>query len=159
MSFNTGDSHLSDNQLVVMAVEQDDPLVQYSLSLSQIETVEAAFLSLPEPEPGTRYINSFEGWFRDHCMNRDVRPLDSLKEFQNSKSASIRQIATKVLAEKYDIFEPDKLRTDEVAIAKKNMWGTWAAVIVSILAAYYLGSCTSGKSIGESEVAPKSGTR
>lgn len=153
MNINTGGYHLSDDQLCIMAVYRD-PLVQYNLSLSQIEIVEVAFLSIHEPELGKRPLNSFEGWFLEHCMNRQIRPVEALKEFQGSKSFLIRQIATKVLAEKYAIFESDKT---DAAIARYTMWTMWATLATALIATITLMvSCSSGGQAKTTKVEGKS---
>jgi len=142
MNFNTVDNHLSDEQLAGMAAHQDDPLIKYNLSVHQIELVEFAFSALQEPEPGMLAINSFEGWFLEHCLNRRIRPIEALLEFQGSKSLLIRQIATKALAQRYAIHESD---ITSAAIARSTMWTTWATWATALIAITALiVSCSSG---------------
>jgi hypothetical protein len=153
MKSGADDNFVSIDQLVLMAVEEADPLIQHDLGLSQIEVIETAFSRLPEPESGKRHWNTFSAWFLDHCVDRQVRPIDALKEFQESKSALIRQIATKVMADKYAIHEHDKHGADGIIYSKSAMWAAWFAALIALLV--YLDSCSSGKGAGESEAVPK----
>lgn len=145
------------DQLVVMAVDHADPLIQHDLVLSQIEAIEIAFGKLPEPESGKRYLNTFAGWFLDHCMDRQVRPIDALREFKKSRSALIRQIATKVMADKYAIHEQDKLDADGIIYSRSAMWAAWFAALVALLA--YFDSCSSGKETRENKADPETISR
>jgi hypothetical protein len=153
MKSGADDNIVSIDQLVVMAVDQVDPLIQHDLGLSQIEAIEIAFGKLPEPESGKRHWNTFAGWFLDHCMDRQVRPIDALREFQKSESVLIRQIATKVMKDKYAIHEHDELRADGIIYSKSAMWAAWFVALIALLV--YLDSCSSGKGAGESEAVPK----
>jgi len=134
-------------------VSDGDAVIDFDVTLSQAEATERAYARRTSPGQSRRYLVSFEGWLLEHCMSREIRPIEALKEFQNSKSSLIRQIATKVLADKYAIFESDKINTNVAKHTKMTMWAAWAGAIIALLV--YLNSCSSGGHAEESKIVPK----
>ena len=142
MDFTAGNKHLSDDELVGMVIYQDDSLIQHDLSLTQIEIVEVAFSVPQEHVFGKRTINSFEGWFLEHCLNRQIRPMEALLEFKGSKSIVIQQITIKALAQRYAIHESDITAATIARFTMWTMWATWATALIALTA--LIVSCSSG---------------
>ena len=131
-------------------VRDGDPVIYLDVTLPQVEGAEFVFSRRPSPEGSARHMVTFDGWLLDHCMNRQVRPIEALKEFQGSKSIVIRQIATKALAQRYAIFESDKTNAE---VARYTMWtmrASWAAALIATIA--LIVSCSSGSQSKTSKV-------
>ena len=124
-------------------VRDGDPVIYLDVTLPQVEGAEFVFSRRPSPEGSARHMVTFDGWLLDHCMNRQVRPIEALKEFQGSKSILIRQIATKALAQRYAIFESDKTNAEVARYTMWTMWASWAAALIATVTLVVY--CSSGR--------------
>ncbi len=112
---------LYDEVFAIGRMQDNDPVIYHDLTLSQAEEVERQFGKRALPGGSSRYLNSFEGWFYEHCMKREIRPVEALEVFLTSKSSSIRAIATKALRERYGVLQSDQLSAELVRLTAKTV--------------------------------------
>ncbi len=136
---------LWDQVFARIIMDGGDPCIYVDLPLGRVEEVEKYYLSLAKPGSSMRHMTHFEGWFYEHCMGRQVSPVEALESFRLSASSSVRAIAIKALRDRYGITESER-QNQEMAEVNKSishstrqtmlaMWVTAAATIVAAAAA------------------------
>jgi hypothetical protein len=97
-------------------------------------------------------------------MKREARPVEALEEFQTSKNASIRAIATKAMKDRYGVLQSDQLsarlviltgKTVELnqSVANSTKWIMLATCLSTLLSASSLVvSCSSAKQVTDGKV-------
>ena len=151
------DNVLFDRVFAIGRVNDGDPAIYHDVTLSQAEEVEREYAKRAMPGGSSTYLTSFEDWFLEHCMNREVRPVESLEQFSVSESRSIREIAIKALKDRYGILQSDKLNAEMVSLTRKmvevnqsvanstklTFWSTLAAAVIALIALCV--SCSTNK--------------
>jgi hypothetical protein len=155
---------LYDEVFAIGRMQDNDPAIYHDLTLSQAEAVERQFGKRALPGGSSRYLNSFEDWFFEHCMKREIRPVEALEDFLSSKSRSIRAITTKAMRDRYGVLQSDQLSAELVlltgktveltgktveinhSVANSTKWIMWATCLSALLSAASLFvSCSSAK--------------
>lgn len=136
---------LWDQVFARIVMDGGDPCIYIDLPLSRVEEVERYYLSLAKPGSSMRHVTHFEEWFYEHCMGRQISPVDSLEAFRLSSSSSVRAIAVKALRDRYGITESERLSREMAEVNKcisrstrqtmLAMWVTTGATIVAACAA------------------------
>lgn len=158
------DDSLFDEMFAIQREQDGDPAIYHDIKLSRAEAVERCFAKRMLPGGSSRYLNSFEDWFYEHCMKREIRPVEALEDFLSSKSRSIRAIATKAMRDRYGVLQSDQLsaelvlltgRTVELtgktveinhSVANSTKWIMWATCLSALLSAASLFvSCSSAR--------------
>jgi hypothetical protein len=114
------DNGLFDEVFAIGRMQDNDPVIYHDLTLSQAEAVERQLSKRALPGGSSRYLNSFEDWFFEHCMKRELRPVEALEIFLTSKSSSIRAIAAKAMRDRYGVIQSDKLTEKLIKLTEKT---------------------------------------
>ena len=125
------DDSLFDEMFAIQREQDGDPAIYHDIKLSRAEAVERCFGKRMLPGGSSRYLNSFEDWFYEHCMKREIRPVEALEDFLSSKSRSIRAIATKAMKDRYGVLQSDQLSAELVALTGKTVELTGRAVEIN----------------------------
>jgi hypothetical protein len=158
------DNSLLDETFAIQREQDGDPAIYHDIRLSRAEAVERYFAKRMLPGGSNRHLNSFEDWFYEHCMKREIRPVEALEDFLSSKSRSIRAIATKAMKDRYGVLQSDQLSAELVlltgktveltgktveinhSVANSTKWIMWATCLSALLSAASLFvSCSSAK--------------
>jgi len=133
---------LWDQVFARIVMDGGDPCIYIDVPLSRVEEVERYFNGLDKPGSSMRHVTHFEDWFFDHCMGRQIRPVESLEAFRLSSSLVIRAIAIKALDKRYGVTEASRMEHEMVELNKsicfstrQTMWAMWVTAVATIVAA------------------------
>jgi hypothetical protein len=119
-----------------------DPCILIDVPLRRVEEVERYFNGLDKPGSSMRHVTHFEEWFLEHCMKRQIRPVESLEAFRLSSSLGIRAIAIKALEKRYGITESTRMEREMLELnrsicfsTRQTMWAMWITAVATIVAA------------------------